>query len=189
MIDWICGVCSNVIRGRFRPPAYCPRCGIGKFEPTGADWGSAPGGAVQFPPEPTAPGPGTPAPSADIQMRRSGVTSDADAEPRPERRRAKRVRPREPLGVRLGHIAPLEALEVSAIGLLVEHATAFRPGAVCDLELWRSDQTIRLRGEVVRSFVSGGGGSDTRIRYCAAVQFLETPQTIFALVPELSEES
>lgn len=95
---------------------------------------------------------------------------------------------KEPLGVRLGHIAPLEALEVSAIGVLVEYATAFKPGSLCDVELWRSDQTIRLRGEVVRSIVAGGGGSDTRIRYRAAVQFLETPQTIFALLPELSEE-
>lgn len=189
MSDWICGACSNIIRGRSQAPAYCPRCGLGKFELARSDWGSASDGTFRFPPEPTAPGPGTPAPSADIEMRRSRVTSDADAEPRPERRRATRVRPKEPLGVRLGHIAPLEALEVSAIGLLVEHTTAFKPGSLCDVELWRSDQTIRLRGEVVRSFVAGGGGSDTRIRYRAAVQFLETPQTIFALLPELSEES
>jgi hypothetical protein len=37
------------------------------------------------------------------------VISNLDAEPRLERRRAKRIRPKEPLGVRLGHIAPLEA--------------------------------------------------------------------------------
>jgi len=168
--DWICGACGNVVQRRFRPPPYCPRCGIGRFEQGGGDPGTASAESHRFPSEPT-------------------VTFDAAGEQRPERRRARRIRPKEPLGVRLGHITPLEALEVSAIGLVVEHATAFRPGALCDLELWRSDRTIRLRGEVVRSFVSPGRGGDTRIRYCAAVEFLETPPSIFALVPELSEES
>jgi hypothetical protein len=42
---------------------------------------------------------------------------------------------------------------------------------------------------VVRSVASGGSGTDTRIQYGVAVQFLETPESIFALIPELSEES
>jgi hypothetical protein len=49
---------------------------------------------------------------------------------------------------------------------------------------------IRLRAEVVRSVVSGGGkGSHTGIRYRTAVHFLDVPQVIFILFPELSEEA
>jgi hypothetical protein len=49
---------------------------------------------------------------------------------------------------------------------------------------------IRLRAEVVRSVVSGGGkGSHTGIRYRTAVHFLDAPQVIFTLFPELSEDA
>ncbi len=110
-------------------------------------------------------------------------------EPRRGSRPAKRIRPKEPLEVRFARTAPLEALDISVTGLLVEHAKPFTPGSICDVELWRSSLGIRLRGEVVRSFVSGvGRGSQNGIRYRTAVHFLETPQTLFMLLPELSEE-
>jgi hypothetical protein len=49
---------------------------------------------------------------------------------------------------------------------------------------------IRLRAEVVRSVVSGGGkGSPTGMRFRTAVHFLETPKSIFTLLPELSEDA
>ncbi|MEK7204022.1 MAG: hypothetical protein AAB254_00815, partial [candidate division NC10 bacterium] len=74
------------------------------------------------------------------------------------------------------------------IGLLIEHGTPFKPGSVCEVELGRSGQTIRLRGEVVRTFATNSSGSHPGIRYRTAVQFLETPPGIFDLLPELSEE-
>jgi hypothetical protein len=85
---------------------------------------------------------------------------------------------------------PLQALDISATGLLVEHVRPFTPGSICEVELWRSGMGIRLRAEVVRSVVSGGGkGSHTGIRYRTAVHFLDAPQGIFKLVPELSDEA
>jgi hypothetical protein len=105
-------------------------------------------------------------------------------------RRAKRIRPKDPLEVRLSRTTPLEAVNISATGLLVEHVRPFTPGSICEVELWRSSLGVRLRGEVVRSVVSGGGkGSHTGIRYRTAVHFLETPDIIFTLLPELHEEA
>jgi hypothetical protein len=111
-------------------------------------------------------------------------------EPHPRSRPAKRVRPNEPLEVRLPRTEPLQALNISATGLLVEHVKPFTPGSICEVEVWRSSLGIRLRAEVVRSVVSGGGkGSFTGLRYRTAVHFLETPQIIYTLLPELSEEA
>jgi hypothetical protein len=124
----------------------------------------------------------------DVQLKRFKVIPGAPIKPGRERRRAKRIRPKEDLKVRLCQIAPLEAVDISAIGLLVEHGTPFKPGSVCEVELGRSGQTVRLRGEVVRTFVSNGDGSHPGLRYRTAIQFLETPKGIFELLPELSEE-
>jgi hypothetical protein len=124
----------------------------------------------------------------DVELRRFTVVSDAAPAPRRERRRGKRVRPKERLEVRLCQIAPLEAVDISAFGLLIEHKSPFRPGCVCEVELWRTGRKVHLRGEVVRTFVANGGGSQTGLRYRSAVQFLETPPAIFELLPELSEE-
>jgi hypothetical protein len=124
----------------------------------------------------------------DIQLRRFKVIPGAPTKPGRERRRAKRIRPKEDLKVRLCQIAPLETVDISAIGLLIEHGTAFKPGSVCEVELDRSGQTVRLRGKVVRTFVANGSGSHPGLRYRTALQFLETPKDIFDLLPELSEE-
>jgi hypothetical protein len=111
-------------------------------------------------------------------------------EPPRQCRPAKRIRPKDPLEVRFARTAPLHALDISATGLLVEHIRPFTPGSICELEVWRSSLGIRIRAEVVRSVVSGGGkGSHTGIRYRTAVHFLETPRNIFTLLPELSEDA
>ena len=65
----------------------------------------------------------------------------------------------------------------------------FKPRENCEVELSRSGQTVRLRGEVVRSFVVRHDGSTGSLRYRTALQFLETPQEIFSLLPELVEDS
>jgi succinyl-CoA synthetase beta subunit len=94
------------------------------------------------------------------------------------------------MDVRLCRTAPLPILDISAGGLLVEHPTPFKPGTVCDVELERSGQKIHLRGEVVRSAVTrGGGGKAGGIRYLTAVEFLEPPETILSLLQGLSQES
>jgi hypothetical protein len=178
MKDWVCQFCANIVRGRAHPPAYCARCGLGRFHLLGAytAWPS---------------GQNTPRGSAlldDLQIRRFAVIPPATTKPARERRRAKRIQPKEDLKVRLCQIAPLEAVNISAIGLLIEHQTSFKPGSVCEVELWRSGQAVRLRGEVVRSFVTNGGESGG-IRYRTALQFLETPPGIYALLPELPQES
>jgi hypothetical protein len=106
--------------------------------------------------------------------------------PHRDRRGAARVQPREPLEVRLSWYGPLRALDISATGLLVEHSTPFTPGAIFDVHLCRAGQRIRLRGQVVRSSGAAGDGGRARgIRYRTGVQFLETPQTFFAFLPEL----
>lgn len=100
----------------------------------------------------------------------------------------KRVHPKEPVDVRLSWLGPLKALNISATGLLVEHTTPFKPGAVCDVQLCRTGRTIQLRGQVVRSAgANGDGASHPAIRYRTGVRFLEIPQSIFAFLPELSE--
>ncbi len=90
---------------------------------------------------------------------------------------------------RLFRTAPLEVLNISANGLLVEHAAPFKPGLACEVELCRSGQTIRLHGEVVRSAVAIGGEKGAGVRYCTAVHFLEPPEAILSFLPELSEPS
>lgn len=173
MRDWICRLCNNIVRGRTRPPAYCPRCGVGSFAVAGE----------------RSAGSSTPAHLPDVQLQRFTVTPKAAPGPGRERRRARRVRAKAHLDVRLCRIALLEVLDISSVGLLVEHTTPFRPGLCCEVELCRSGQTVRLRGEVVRSFVISSGGNSARLRYHTALQFLETPHAIFALLPELAEES
>ncbi len=106
-----------------------------------------------------------------------------------ERRGAKRVRPYKPVQVHVFCYARLPVLNISATGLLFEHTEQFRPGVVCQLELERSGQRIRLRGEVVRSFVAAIRGGDGAIQYRTAVQLQETFPSLFALLPELSEDS
>ncbi len=106
-----------------------------------------------------------------------------------ERRRAKRVRPNEPLKVRVFCYAHMTVLNISANGLLFEHTAPFPPGLPCQLELERSGQRIRVRGEVVRSYVAAINDGHCAIQYRTAVQFQETFPPLFALLPELSEGS
>jgi hypothetical protein len=116
------------------------------------------------------------------------TTPSAGSGPHRERRGAARVHPKEPVEVRLSWLGPLQALNISASGLLVEHTTPFKPGAVCDVQLCRTGRTIQLRGQVVRSAgATGDGASHPAIRYRTGVRFLEIPQSIFAFLPELSE--
>lgn len=176
MSDWTCQYCTNVIRGRSRAPAYCSRCGHASFQ------------VDRISPHSRVPGTVSPVAFPDVELRRFTVVSDAAPAPRRERRRGKRVRPKERLEVRLCQIAPLEAVDISAFGLLIEHKSPFKPGCVCEVELWRTGRKVHLRGEVVRTFVANGGGSHAGLRYRSAVQFLETPPAIFELLPELSEE-
>lgn len=189
MNDWTCQICGNTIRDKSRAPSYCPRCGLGEFILVG-DGPASPADGV--------PAVSTKLPSLRLSPSRSLVevveqpltALPAALAPPPQCRPAKRIRPKDPLEVRLPRTAPLQALDISATGLLVEHIRPFTPGSVCEVELWRSSHGIRLRAEVVRSVVSGGGkGSHTGIRYRTAVHFLETPQSIFTLLPELSEEA
>ena len=177
MSDWTCHFCTNVIRGRSRAPAYCSRCGHTSFQ------------VDRISPHSRVPGTVSPVPLPDVELRRFSVVSDTPSKPRRERRRAKRVRPKERLEVRLCRIGPLKVVDISPVGLLIEHKSPFAPGCVCEVELWRSGKTVRLRGEVVRTFVATGEGSHAGLRYRSAVQFLETPPAIFELLPELSEES
>jgi hypothetical protein len=106
-----------------------------------------------------------------------------------ERRRAKRIQPKEPVEVQFPRDALLKALDISETGLLVEDASPFKPGSICELDLRRSGRAIRLRVEVVRSVVAGGGkGSSTGIRYRTGFHFLENaPPAFFTLFGELSE--
>ncbi len=189
MSNWICQYCTNVTRGRSRAPAYCSRCGHGNFQVEENGTGVFLHGMKQIPTGSPVPGTVSPVALPDLQLRRFTIVSNAPSQPRRERRRARRVRPKERLQVRLCQIAPLEAVDISAIGLLIEHTSPFRPGCVCEVELCRSSQKVRLRGEVVRTFVAAGGGSHGGVRYRSAVQFLETPAAIFDLLPELLEES
>jgi hypothetical protein len=120
---------------------------------------------------------------------RPPATAPEAPEARKGSRPAKRIQPKEPLEVRIARTASLQALNISATGLLVEYARPFPPGSICEVEVWRSSLGIRLRAKVVRSCVSGGGkGSQTGLCYRTAVHFLETPPAIFTLLPELSEE-
>lgn len=197
MPEWMCRICGNVLRDRAHPPSYCARCGLGKFmnleavqdiPPTLTIPESSPevilaerAPLTAAPPEPRVV-PLTPAAAAPKPARGSNGSRS--------RQPAKRVQPREPLEVRFARSAPLDPVDISVTGLLVEYVRPFTPGSVCDVELWRSDMGLRLRAEVVRSIVSGGGkGSLGGIRYQTAVHFLKTPRGIYTLVPELSEEA
>ena len=181
--DWVCQFCGNLIRERAQRPAYCAKCSIGVYRQVGGSTSSASESTSTGPSMPTLLT-SNPAPPESPQL----VTLPEDPEPTPKSRPAKRIRPTAPLEVRLARTPSLEALDISATGLLVEYARPFPPGSVCEVELWRSCQGIRFQAEVVRSVVSGGGkGSQTGLRYRTAVHFLDTPQTIFTLLPELSE--
>jgi hypothetical protein len=179
MSDWFCQACGNRIRGRAQLPAYCPRCGLNKFL------------RISGPAASQVPGPGkdtqtlgTSAPPSDTSLRSPAPLSTASG-PHRDRRSAKRVEPKEPLEVRLSWYGPLHALDISASGLLVEHSRPFTPGTVFDVHLCRAGRRIQLRGQVVRSSGTAGGGSPSAIRYRTGVRFLETPQAIFAFLPEL----
>lgn len=187
--DWTCRVCGNFVRGRAHPPAYCSKCSVGTFLQTDGASPSPSRGTLAGPSMPTLPGSALSARLADSDPRQ--LTNGPKAPGRGQRcQPAKRLRPKEPLEVRLARTMPLEAVDISVTGLLVEHARPFPPGSICEVELWRSSLGIRLRAEVVRSVVSGGGlGSQTGIRYRTAVHFLETPQSILILLPELAGHS
>jgi hypothetical protein len=186
--DWTCQTCGNTIRDRSRVPSYCPRCGLGDFILVGDDLASPTDGvsaiSANLPSLRLSPS------RLLVEVAEQPLTALPAALAPPKCRPAKRIRPKDPLEVRLPRTVPLQALDVSATGLLVEHIRPFTPGSVCEVELWRSSHGIRLRAQVVRSVVSGGGkGSLTGIRYRTAVHFLETPPSIFTLLPELSEEA
>lgn len=163
-------------------PAYCPRCGSSRFEQrnrTAASPAASTAAALEQSSMYAAP--------SNNPMRRI-TTPSAGSGPHRERRGAKRVHPTEPVEVRLSWLGPLQALNISASGLLIEHSTPFKPGAVCDVQLCRTGRTIQLRGQVVRSAgANGDGASHPAIRYRTGVRFLEIPQSIFAFLPELSE--
>jgi hypothetical protein len=174
-----------------RAPSFCPRCGLGDFTPVAdGEREAAPARttsplSANFPSAATSPS----VPLLAVQHQPL-IPLAAVPKPRSQCRPAKRIRPSEPLEVRLPRTEPLQALNISATGLLVEHVKPFTPGSICEVEVWRSSLGIRLRAEVVRSVVSGGGkGSHSGIRYRTAVHFLENPQSIFTLIPELSEEA
>lgn len=181
MSDWFCQACGNWIRGRIQVPAYCPRCGLKQFLRTGRPTTPQAAGTAGFPAAFSSPAPAseTPLPPPTPDPTVPG--------PHGDRRSARRVQPKEPLEVRFSWHGPLRALDISATGLLVEHSTPFAPGAIFDVHLCRAGKRIRLRGQVVRS---SGAADDGRrppvIRYRTGVQFLETPQTFFAFLPELS---
>jgi len=189
MTGWICQHCRSIVWRRTGAPGSCPKCGLSKFEPVADRPASPSRRGAPIPHEPGPSGPTMPAPPADLQLRRFSVLPEAAPAPRRERRRAKRVRPKEPVHVRLSWGPPLPILDISAVGLLVELTRLVKPGTRCEVELARSGHTVRLRGEVVRSSVASGTGSDTGLQYRTAVQFLATPPTLFTLVPELSEEA
>lgn len=186
MSDWICQVCGVAVRGRIRPPSFCPQCRLGFFKKAG---GAPASPSRSTPPSPhdTAPRrPTTPVPPPDVRVTRLTPIPTVPVARR-ERRRASRVQPKDPLEVHLPGNPPLKALDISAIGLLVEHASPCKPGSMYELELLRSGRRIRLRAQVVRSVVTGGG-KGSQIRYRTAFQFLETsPPALFALVLELSQ--
>ena len=177
MPDWICRLCNNIVRERNYPPVYCPRCGVGGFAVASEPSCSESSGSRT-----TVLWPG-------LQLQRITVTPQVAPGPRRERRHARRIQPKARLDVRLCQIAILEAVDVSSVGLLVEHTTSFKPGMCCVVELRRSGQTVRLRGEVIRSFVVRSGRGSGSLRYRTALRFLETPQTICSLLPELVDRS
>lgn len=190
MPDWMCTLCGNTVLDRPRAPSYCGRCNVGEMIQLGSASDVSP--TLPSPPPPLPIAAASPAPLSDpiqgAQVAPAGaaVSTGRTRGPKP----AKRVQPREPLEVRFARSAPLDPVNISATGLLIEYVRPFTPGSVCDVELWRSESGLRLRAEVVRSVVSGGGkGSNGGMRYRTAVHFLKTPRGIFTLVPELSEEA
>lgn len=177
MPDWTCRLCNNRVRERPRPPAYCPRCGVGNFAVAGERTRSESSGSS------------APVLSPALQLGRFTVIPTVAPKAPQERRRARRVQPKTRLHVRICQIALLEAVDVSSVGLLVEHTFPLKLREHCEVELRRSGQTVRLRGEVVRSFVIRSEGSSGTLRYRTALRFPETPREIFGLLPELVEDS
>lgn len=181
MSDWFCQACGNRIRGRTQVPTYCSRCGLNAFLQRSGPPASQATDTAGFPRTFS-----TPVPPPDTPLR-PPMPIPAVPGPHRDRRSATRVQPKEPLEVRLSWHGPLQALDISATGLLVEHSTPFTPGAIFDVHLCRAGQRIRLRGQVVRSSgAADDGGRAPVIRYRTGVQFLETPQSFFAFLPELS---
>ena len=181
MSDWFCQACGNRIRGRTQVPTYCSRCGLNAFLQRSGPPVSQATDTAGFPRTFSSP-----VPPPDTPLR-PPMPIPAGPAPHRDRRSATRVQPKEPLEVRLSWHGPLQALDISATGLLVEHSTPFTPGAIFDVHLCRAGQKIRLRGQVVRSSgAADDGGRAPVIRYRTGVQFLETPQSFFAFLPELS---
>jgi len=188
MPEWICRICGNVLLDSPRAPSYCARCGLGDFSRLDTGEGIArPSVAPAPPPMVAAASAMAPPPPA----REARVAPVAAPRTRPrDSKAARRVQPQQPFEVRFARSAPLAPLNISATGLLVEYVRPFSPGSICEVEIWRSELGLRLRAEVVRSVVSGGAkGSAGGVRYQTAVRFLQTPQAIYTLVPELGEEA
>jgi hypothetical protein len=180
VIDWICVFCGHIVRDRIYAPPYCALCGLSKFETARAGRASLHARPGVLPRNPSAQ-----ALLSSIQRRRPTLP----IRPLRERRQAKRVEPKERLGVLLSRTAHVEALDISTIGLLVEHTGPFKPGSMCEVELWRAGQRVRFRAEVIRTFVSTCGGRHGGIRYRTALRFLDAAQAVFDLLPELREDS
>jgi len=188
MPEWICRICGNVLLDSPRAPSYCARCGLGEFSRLDTAEVTAPAAA---PPRPVSAVVAAAAMAPPPPARETHVTPVTPPKARPRISNvARRVQPQEPLEVRFARSAPLAPLNISATGLLVEYIRPFSPGSICEVEIWRSELGLRLRAEVVRSVVSGGAkGSAGGVRYQTAVRFLNTPQAIYSLVPELGEEA
>ena len=190
MSDWYCLLCRTAVRGATRMPTYCSRCGNTLFKRLEADSPSASCGEPPSDHRPSSPVTSVPEPSSDLRVTLLKPIPAAPA-PRKERRGAKRVQPHRPLHIEFSLDQPLQVMDISASGLVVEQETAFKFGTTYEADLRRSDQSLRLRLQVVRSFVVRTvGTSGPAIRYRTAFQFVDVvPPAFFTLIPELSEGS
>ncbi len=191
MSDYVCRFCGHVVRGRARPPAYCPKCNLTFFVQLHAST------EVGVPPPPS-PSPAAPPsqpetaesvsqePMDDSQLRRL-LSSPTVKASRKERRAARRVQPSPPLELLLPRHVPIPVLDISTMGVLIEHESAFRFGETFDAEFRRAGRKVSLRAEVVRSAVSlVKSSSGSAIRYRTAFKFLDPPlPVLLALLPEL----
>jgi len=188
MSDWLCLFCRRVIRGVSDKPKFCPQCGLTLFRRLDTDSSSPSGSGAPSGHRPSSHATSVPEPSPSFQATQPKPISPAPA-PRKERRGSKRVKPCQPLQIQFSSNQPLQVLDISASGLIVEHEIGFKFGATYEAELKRSDKLLRLHLKVVRSLVVGKSGtSDSAIRYRTAFQFVDAvPPAFFTLIPELSE--
>ena len=190
MSDWSCLFCGKAVRGKAQMPKYCSRCGLTLFKRLDAD---SPSASSSEPPSdhgPSSPATSVPEPSPDLRVTLLKPIPAAPV-PRKERRGTKRVQPHQPLHIQFSLNQPLQVVDISASGLVVEQETAFKFGTTYEAELRRSDQSLQLCLQVVRSFVvRTAGASGPAIRYRTAFQFVDVvPPAFFTLIPELSEGS